>query len=72
MIDRRYQLAAALSALVAPRVATAQEKRRPRVAFFVPVFKLDFTSWLRLARLTAERRLSQVHEIYRGACQGAG
>jgi putative ABC transport system substrate-binding protein len=38
MIGRRHQLAAMLSTLVAPRLAAAQERRRPRLAIFAPVF----------------------------------
>jgi putative ABC transport system substrate-binding protein len=38
MIGRRPQLAGMLSVLVVPRITAAQGKRRPRLAFFVPVF----------------------------------
>ena len=38
MIRRRHQLAAMLSVLIAPYIAAAQDKRRPQIAFFVPVF----------------------------------
>jgi putative ABC transport system substrate-binding protein len=37
MISRRYQLAAMLGALAVPRIVAAQERRRPRLAFFVPL-----------------------------------
>lgn len=38
MIGRRHQLAAMLSVLAAPRLVEAQDKRRPRLAIFAPVF----------------------------------